>query len=411
MNGTYPKYQIIKHFTDTDLYKLTMCCAVINCFPRAQVVYEFIDRNNTIYPKGFDKAFRQQLYYLQNVIITDEEIEFMKRKCYYIPNWFYTYLKGYRYNTQNVFVKQDKEGHLTVRYKGDWCDVILLEVQILAIISELLHYYNGELFNLKYKEYRMKAYEKGRKLIENGLKFSDFGTRRRMSYHMQKSVVEGLKMADMEAKEYTNEGFGELVGTSNVYLAMKYDLTPIGTMAHEFIMAIAAMYGVQEANHIAMQKWNDTFHGALGLFLYDTYTFEAFSNNFSEDMARLFSGLRVDSGDNFEQLQLIKDKYKSLRIDPSSKQIVFSNALTVDEAINIHKHVDGSMQDSYGIGTHFTCDVEGVKPLNIVIKLTKASITENRKMNKTCKMSEDKGKYTGDEDTVHIFKTLLHLKD
>ncbi len=183
-------------------------------------------------------------------------------------------------------------------------------------------------------------------------------------------------------------------------------------MAHEFVCAIAGMYGPLMANHIAMTKWSNTYRGALGTFLYDTYGWRIFSLNFSTDYANMFKGLRVDSGDSREQLDLIIDKYRSLNIDPRTKQIVFSNGLNVDRAIEIQKYASDKCLPSYGIGTHFTNDFDGVKPRNIVIKLTAVKITESWPFySQTCKLSEDKGKYSGDKATVTRFLETLHLTE
>lgn len=207
-----------------------------------------------------------------------------------------------------------------------------------------------------------------------------------------------------------SSGPGRFTGTSNVYLAMKYDLKPIGTMAHELICALAGIYGPQMANYIAMRTWSSTFRGALGTFLYDTYGWDIFSLNFSEDYANMFKGLRVDSGDNYAELDNIVAKYRSLGIDPSSKQVVFSNALDTDAAIALQRYAAGKCLPSYGIGTHFTNDFPGVKPLNIVIKLFAAKITESWTFyNDTCKLSEDAGKYTGRPEVVQRFKEALHM--
>lgn len=191
---------------------------------------------------------------------------------------------------------------------------------------------------------------------------------------------------------------------------MKYDLTPTGTMAHELICAIAAMYGPQMANHLAMKVWSATFRGALGTFLYDTYGWHIFSLNFSEDYANMFKGLRVDSGDNYHELDRIVGKYRSLGIDPATKQVVFSNALDTDRAIQINRYAQGKCIPSFGIGTHFTNDIPGLKPLNIVIKLVAAKITESWDFyNDTCKLSEDAGKYTGKPEVVSRFMQALHI--
>ena len=398
---------IITHFTDDDLYKFSMCCAIINCYPRAMVRYKFVDRNNTIYPKGFDELLREQVKYLEDLRFTDEEQAFMERKCYYMPRWFFTYLKGFRYSADWVHVSQDEEGHLSVEFEGYWHQTVLLEVKVLAIISELYHIVNGDIDKVNYDDYYELTYKKAVRMLEGGLKVADFGCRRRLSHDAEDAAVRAFIAASKDVK-----GPGVFTGTSTVWFAMKYDVQPIGTMAHEFVSSIAGMYGPQEANHIAMDMWQKTFIGSLGIFLYDTYGFKAFSDNFSEHYARVFAGLRVDSGDNLEQLEKICAKYKEFAIDPATKQVVFSNALDTDRAIALHKAVNGRVQDSYGIGTHITCDFGhlGIQPMNIVIKLVASKITERRDWNDTCKMSEDKGKYTGKPETFEMYKKLLHME-
>lgn len=397
--------QIITRFTDDDLYKFTMCCAVIENFPRAVVRYRFSDRNNTVYPDGFAREVENQIAMLENVQITDAEIEFMKRRCTYIPHWFYSFLKGFRYNRKWVSVKQDSSGHLLIEFEGAWCNTILLEVKVLAIVSELYYMMTGHEADIDLGYCRDISTAKARRLIDAGCTFSDFGTRRRASFAAQQTVVEAMSQCNRTA-----HGPGRFAGTSNVYLAMKYDLTPIGTMAHELICAMAGIYGPQMANHIAMATWTRTFRGALGTFLYDTYGWRIFSLNFSEDFANMFKGLRVDSGDNLEQLQLIVDKYQSLNIDPRTKQVVFSNALNVDTAIALQQQARQVCIPSFGIGTHFTNDFPAITPLNIVIKMTDIKITEAWPFFcSTCKLSEDKGKYSGDIQTVERFRQALHL--
>lgn len=400
--------QIITHFTDDDLYKFTMCCAVIRNFPRTQVRYRFTDRDNTVYPAGFADELYRQITLLENVVITEEEIEFMKRKCNYIPGWFYSFLRGFRYDRRNVSVSQDAEGHLNVEFEGCWSVTILLEVKVLAIISELYYMMTGQESLIDYDEFYHRSMNKAARMIEAGCQFSDFGTRRRASFRAQDTCVRAMK----ECGESMASDKGRFVGTSNVYLAMKYDLTPIGTMAHEFVCAIAGMYGPQMANHIAMDMWASTYRGALGTFLYDTYGWRIFSLNFSEDYANMFKGLRVDSGDNYHELDMIVDKYRALNIDPRTKQVIFSNGLNVDEAIDIQHYAADKCLPSFGIGTHFTNDFPGIRPRNIVIKLLAVKITESWPFYcETCKLSEDHGKYTGNPATVRRFLEALHLSD
>lgn len=399
--------QIITHFTDDDLYKFTMCCAVIDNFPRARVRYAFTDRDGTVYPAGFADRLMEQIALLENVVMTDEEIAFMKHSCPYIPHWFYNYLKGYRFSRRWVTARQDDEGHLQVEFEGSWADTILLEVKVLAIISELYYRMTGQTDRLDYRAYYDRSYRKAERLLRAGCVFSDFGTRRRASFEAEETAARALKDCDAAGRWE-----GRFVGTSNVYLAMKYGLTPVGTMAHEFVSAIGGMYGPQMANHIAMNSWRQTFRGALGTYLYDTFGWEIFSLNFSEDFANLFKGLRVDSGDNREQLMKIVAKYRSLGIDPQSKQVIFSNALDTDRAIEIQRFAREYCQPSFGIGTHFTNDFDGVKPLNIVIKLTAAKITETWPFyNETCKLSEDDGKHTGKPEVIARFQAALNWKE
>lgn len=397
--------QIITHFTDDDLYKFTMCCAVIDNYPRAQVKYAFIDRDNTVYPPGFVDLLNEQIVMLENVVITDEEVEFMKRRCPYIPFWFYNFLRGFRYRREWVKASQDAEGHLSVEIEGCWSDTILLEVKLLAIISELYGEVTGKICSIDASRIYDDAAGKARKLIEAGCHFSDFGTRRRASFDVQDTVVRAMK-------ECGTTGTGRFTGTSNVYFAMKYDLTPIGTMAHELICGIAGMYGPQMSNHIAMQVWSNTYRGALGTFLYDTYGWDIFSLNFSEDYANMFKGLRVDSGDNREELDKIVNKYRSLGIDPSTKQVVFSNGLNTDEAIALQRYAERLCLPSFGIGTHFTHDIKDFRHLNIVIKLMAVKITESWNFyNDTCKLSEDRGKYTGKPEVVARFRAAIHAEE
>lgn len=395
--------QIIQHFTDDDLYKFTMCCAVIDNYPRSQVRYKFHDRGGTIYPSGFARELKEQIESFASLTITNEEIDFMKRRCPYIPYWFYSFLKGFRYNSELVKTWQDCDGRLMLEYEGSWADTILFEVKILAVISELFYVMTGQLKTVNLDLFKKRTLEKAEKLIAAGCIFSDFGTRRRASFKAQEKAVSALA-------ECRQKGEGRFTGTSNVWLAMKHDLLPIGTMAHELIAAIGGMYGPQMANYIAMKVWAGTYRGSLGTFLYDTFGWEIFSLNFSEDYANMFRGLRVDSGDNREELNKIIEKYLSLNIEPSTKQIVFSNALDVEEAIGLQAYAKGKCKPSYGIGTHFTNDFPEFAPLNIVIKLLAAKITESWPFfNDTCKLSDDPCKSTGKPEVIKRFREALHL--
>lgn len=183
---------IITHFTDDDLYKFTMCCAVIENFPRARVRYEFTDRNNMVYPKGFASALAEQVEMLENLAITEEEVSFLRRKCSYMPGWFCTYLRGFRYRREWVTVNQDASGHLSVTFEGLWADTILLEVKMLAIISELYFLMTGQTAEVDYEDFYDRSWRKGERLLGAGCVYSDFGTRRRLSFEAEETLVRAM---------------------------------------------------------------------------------------------------------------------------------------------------------------------------------------------------------------------------
>ena len=400
--------KVINSLLDNDLYTFSVCYAYLEKFPRAIGRYTFVDRNHTVYPAGFADLLKEQIDHIGQLRFADDELDFLQSKCSYFPNWFFTFLRGFKMDPSEVSISQDAEGHLIVTIEGPLWRTVFWEMPILSTVSELMHKLNGDqdTYN-SYKEYR-KTYDKARMMIEAGVRFSDFGTRRRFSFEHQDTVIDALKCA---SDDYLIETGckSTFSGTSNVYFAKKYNLTPIGTMSHQFIET-CSLFGYNEANYIAMDYWQECYQGDLGIFLYDTYTRKAFFENFTELHAKLFDGLRVDSGDNIEALEDIIRKYEELGINPAHKTIVFSNALSYTDAIELHKKVNGRMMDSYGIGTNLTCDVDNVKPMNIVIKLTAAKITEKRQFKDVIKLSDDYGKYTGNPEEIEIAKHTLGIK-
>lgn len=399
------KKQLISHLTDNDVYTFSVCYLYLKKFPRASGRYTFIDRNNTVYPQGFAEKVKDQIKAMETIVISDAEIEYMHRKCYYFPSWFYTFLKGYRFAADEVSVEQDAEGRLHITIEGLLWKTVFWEVPVLAIVSELKHTLDGDLEKYDLEREYGKSLEKGRRLLESGLLFAEFGTRRRFSFEHQDHIVRSL----VEANKSVAGAKGKFVGSSNVYFAMRFNLTPIGTMSHQLISFCGAIFGYKEANFLAMDYWQEAFDSDLGMFLYDTYGWNAFQENFSKKYAKLFDGLRVDSGDNFEAVDKIVAKYKELNINPQTKALTFSNGLSVEEAIEIHKYCEGKIHSNYGIGTFLTSDITDVEPMNIVIKLTAAKLTEKKEWQKAIKLSDDKSKYTGDPDEVEIAKRTLNM--
>lgn len=395
--------QIIQHLTDNDAYTFSCQYYVLQTYPRAEVEYTFFDRNGTRYPQGFAELLQGQIDAMRNVAITEEEIEFMQKKMYYLPLWYFTFLRGYRFNPDEVQIRQDEEGRLDITVCGKWYSAIMWEMPILSIVSELMHDLRGDLAAYDKEKERQRAEEKMRQILEGGLMLGDMGTRRRLSFAHQDMVVEAMKRVSLGMADAP----GRFTGTSNVWFAMRHDLTPIGTMSHQLISFEENVSGVFECNFNVMKKFSDVYDGDNGIYLYDCFGDKVFFSNLSKRMAMMFSGLRVDSGNEEEQTEKIIEKYKSLGINPQSKQVVYSNGLNIERAIEIHRYVNGRVLDSYGMGTFLTCDVTDCAPMNIVVKLTRGRITERREWHDCVKLSCDKGKTLGNpEKCQYLLKQI-----
>lgn len=394
--------QIINHFTDNDLYTFSCQYYILEQYPRAEVEYTFYDRNHTVYPEGFADLLQEQINGMADIVVTQEELDYMRDCCYYLPLWYFTFLKGYRFNPAEVQVSQDSEGHLDITVKGKWFSTIMWEMPILSSISELMHELNGDLESYDASLEESRARDKAIQIFSNGLTFGDMGTRRRLSFAHHEMVVRVMKEV-YESQTWS----GVFTGTSNVWLAMKYGTRCLGTMSHQLISFEENVSGIFECNFNVMKKFSDVFDGDNGIYLYDCFGDKVFFSNLSKRMAMMYKGLRVDSGREEEQVEKIIAKYKSLGIDPATKQVVFSNGLDIERAIEIHKYCDGRVQDSYGVGTFLTCDVTGCSPMNIVVKLTRSRITERRVWHDCVKLSCDTGKTLGNTEKCQYLLSVI----
>ena len=385
--------KVISSMLDNDLYKFSMQHAVLQKFPNVKVKYTFIDRNNTRYPKGFDHAVRMHVQNMQYMRLHQYESLFLKNINYF-PQSYIDFLRGYRYDPSEVTIKLDQYYRLNIEIEGYWYRTILWEVPILAIVSQLYYETTGQAPVVIDVE---KNLSKLKEMEAHNAYFADFGTRRRFSYNVQDDIVH----------TFTKNGNHCFVGTSNVALAELYKTKPIGTMAHEWIMAHAALFGYKLSNKLALDNWVDVYGGNLGIALSDTFTTEVFLRTFDRKLAMLFDGVRQDSGDPFAFADRVIAHYKSLGIDPMSKTIVFSDALTIAKAVELKEYCVGKIKSSFGIGTHLTNDV-GVNPLNIVIKLSMVEV--NGEWSPIVKLSDVKGKHTGDPEEIELCKKVLKIK-
>jgi len=384
---------ILKYFTDNDLYKFTTMNAIQKLYPKAIVRYSFINRGDTLFPDGFAEALREEVDNFRKLVLGKEEEQFLVSQCYYFDPVFIDLLKGYRFDPDEVIIEM-KNGNLSVGVEGLWYRTVLWEVPLLALISELFYLMTGE----KPRKVEERTIKKALRLKEMKAEFSDFGTRRRYSFDVHDQVIKSLK-------KYSGEFFK---GTSNIFLAMKHNLTPIGTHPHEWFMFHASHYGYRSANVRALDAWVEVYKGDLGIALSDTFTSDDFFDNFSVLHAKLFDGIRQDSGDPLAFTEKALKYYKEKGIDPVTKTIVYSDALNPDLIQNIKEYVNGRIHDVYGIGTYLTNDV-GVKPLNMVIKITGSRLKRSDGYHPTIKLSDDSGKYTGDQREIEFCKKILNL--
>jgi nicotinate phosphoribosyltransferase len=390
---------IINSILDTDLYKISMMHAIVETFPDAEVEYTFTNRNNTPFSDGFDYELRKEIDSMRNLALTQDEKKFLQEKCgHYLNRPFLDLLSGYRYDPSEVGVVL-KDGELSIKIRGFWYRTVLWEVPLMALISELFFKMTGQEPTSRATREKNNI-QKGQAFQMNNMILSEFGTRRRYSYEIQDEVVSDLKSC------YGSDKF--LKGTSNVHLAMKHGLSPHGTHAHEWFMFMGAQYGFKMSNTMGLKHWSDVFHGELGIALSDTLTTDVFFKSFDTKFAKLFDGVRHDSSDPFEFTDKAVNHYKKLGIDPNLKQIVFSDSLNTNLCIEIHNYCKGKTKDSFGVGTHLTNDV-GVKPLNMVIKLTSAKILGE--WVPTIKLSDNPGKHTGDKKAIELCKEILNIKE
>jgi len=389
---------MIQSILDNDLYKFTMQQAVHMLYPRAQAHYEFINRGLTPFPDGFALTIKAEIEKMADLKLSFDQKTFLERTCYFLTPVYLDYLASYKYDPGEVMVRQEKDA-LILKITGPWYRTILWEVPLMAIVSETFFKMTHQK-SISKQERRSVNLNKTRVLGSNAVKFADFGTRRRFSSKNHDQLIQDL----LSHETHT------LIGTSNVHFARKFNITPMGTLAHEWFMFHAVLHGYQMANPAAQDAWVRAFHGDLGIALTDTYTTDVFLSTFDTFDAKLFDGIRQDSGDPFAFTDKIIAHYEALHIDPSTKTIVFSDGLDVEKAVKIHQYCNGRIRDAYGIGTNLTNDV-GVVPLNMVIKLTKCRVSVNKPWRNTVKLSDDKGKQTGDPKELKTCMDIFHLPD
>jgi len=412
-----------KSILDTDLYKFTMQQAVLRHFSDVEAVYRFTHRDQNVYfTRECYEKFVEALTHFDELALTQEEREWLSKACPYFTASYLNYLQSYRFKPSQVKVTfhpkspeigdptgRDELGKLEIEAMGPWVETILWEVPVMATLSEI--YFTTADKDWSYDGQAEEAYDKAKRLLEAGCTFSEFGTRRRRSYYIQDLVVQTIIRAEKDLPGLK----GKVSGTSNVHLAMKHNVAPVGTIAHEWFMAVGALRGYEHANGLALDLWESVYPDVLLLALTDTFSSEAFYKDFLMDKERAerWKGLRQDSGDPFVYAPRAKEVYESLGIDYRQKSIIFSDSLNLDKALKLAKQCrEVGFVPLFGIGTWLTNDFaslsrkdEKSKALNMVIKLAGVN-------GKHCvKISDELMKNTGDPETVNYVKKVFDIPE
>ena len=364
---------IITSLLDTDLYKFTMMQVVLHQFPGAQVEYKFKCRNPDIDAStgqasrnlaSYASEIRDEIRSLCSLHFQDAELAYLQ-SLRFIKSDFVDFLGLFKLNEKYITVTPLPSGEIDIAIRGPWLHTILFEIPVLAIVNEVYFRNTQKLPDLLEGRRRLDVKIGELKALGlSDLKIADYGTRRRFSRAWHEEVLRVL------AARLGNHHAGQLAGTSNVLFAMKLGLTPLGTMAHEYLQACQALGPrLRDSQIYAFESWAKEYRGDLGIALSDVYGMSAFLRDFDLLFCKLFDGARHDSGDPFQWGERMLDHYSRNRVDPRTKTLIFSDALTVPRTVELYQQFRGRCQLA---GTNLTNDL-GYVPLQIVIKMTRCN--------------------------------------
>lgn len=353
----------IHSLLDNDFYKLTMMQAVYHNFGGVSAEYALVCRSHQYAAElaQIAPALKKEIAQLSELTLSAAERNYLSELNCFSPD-FIEYLSAFRFEPQLVNVRS-ADGQLILRVSGPWLKTILFEVPLLALINELF-------YETRFPEIPRTTLPPVEELRAVGVKFSDFGTRRRISFEHQSRVIGAIK------------DFSGFTGTSNVLFAMRENLPPVGTMAHEYLQAGQAIFTPRTGQREMLKLWLREHHGKFAVALTDVITTEGFLTDFDRELAEAYTGLRHDSGDPIEWGRAMLAHYKKLGIDPKTKSLVFSDMITPAKAAAISKTFSGQTKVVFGIGSWLDNNI-GLPRLNSVIKMVRcngkpvAKITNN----------------------------------
>ena len=361
--------QIIKSLLENDLYKFSMGQAIYHQYSDYKTTWTFRCRNEGVRftPEMIDEIKHQIRLYC-DLRFQEDELEYL-HNIKWIKGSYVDFLRLWKPRYEDFHISEGENGELLLETMGTWLNTSMYEVPTLAIVNEVyfrMNYDHDKLF----EEFKKRADEKALKVSKGEYRlgsYSEFGLRRRLSGEAQDYIVRKLKDTKAESSFF--------LGTSNVYLARKYDLTPVGTMAHEWIMCVGQgdhKHNPAYSNYYALNAWIKEYGVLNGTALTDTITTDCFLRDFRLTFATLFSGVRHDSGDPIEWGEKMLKHYESLDIDAKNKTLLFSDSLNFDKATKIYDHFKGRCKVAFGIGTFLSNDTLE-KALNIVMKVTRCN--------------------------------------
>ena len=358
---------IITSLLDTDLYKFTMMQAVLHQFPSAQVSYKFKCRNAGVNLAPYVQEIRDEIRSLCSLQFQDAELAWL-RSMRFIKSDFVDFLGLFRLNEKYILISALPNGEIDISIQGPWLHTILFEIPVLAIVNEV--YFRNTQQVPDFLEGRKRLDQKVQALHAerlSDLKIADYGTRRRFSKSWHEELLRVL------TSKLGTGATGQFAGTSNALFAMKLGLTPLGTMAHEYLQACQALGPrLRDSQVFGFETWAREYRGDLGIALSDVYGIEPFLRDFDMYFCKLFDGARHDSGDPFTWGERMIEHYRKNRVDPLTKTLIFSDGLTVEKTIALYQQFRGRCQLAFGIGTNLTNDL-GYEPLQIVIKMTECN--------------------------------------
>lgn len=360
--------KVIQSMLDTDYYTFTMMQAALHQYPNIEVEYDMIVRSaESLLP--YMQQIREEVDKLCHMRFRKDELDFLGNPIAreYIKPDFLRFLELFQFDLKCVSIRA-QDDQLAIKVRGPWLHCIMFEQPVLAMVSEIRNrnvYPDASLESVREQLYKKFDWLKAN-ATEEELKLlmvTDFGTRRRLSFKAHMEVV------DVMAHDFP----GVFKGTSNVHIAHELGLPVIGTMAHQWLMAFQQFGRLSESQDMALESWVQEYRGRLGIALTDCISTDFFLSRFDLYFAKLFDGVRHDSGDPLVWAEKVIAHYKKLGIDPMTKVLVFSDGLDFPKCLKIIRSLKGRCLFEFGMGTNLACNVEGINPLSIVMKLVRVN--------------------------------------